>query len=590
MAHNLEVKFFNSFWLKSVKKVGGDEGWPGLPWNPAGYWAFPFGTDPTTPGSVSVGNQGMWFVEEARIKGGFDNVGVDIGVRAYVEEENPIQKHLSSSLIYSGVLNTKTGVNETNVFSISEAITRSANPANGSIQRIHAENNNLTLFQERKVSKALIDKDTIYTAEGGTQTNAANTVIGQIVPYAGEYGISKNPESFAVYAYRKYFTDKNRGLVLRLSRDGITEISSYGMRDYFRDTLATVSEDWLETTNDTTYVGTVTLSGDGLEFGMDVVSASCCGIPIGSTIEYFAGGFQPAFDNSTGEGIYVTNVTDNGDGTCHVDLSGQSTTRDWSWPVTAGVWTVRFMKVVKSRIIGGWDIHNNHYVCSIQNGPPNQTPSYSYSTVSFDESINGWTSFHSYHPKFVDSLRDKYYSFNGGKVWQHYDEITVNNRTNYYGVQEDSSITFIFNPASNIVKNFQTINYEGSNGWDVESYVSDIEQANRLNGAWVGDQDTTNSILSYEEGRYETAVPTNSGVLAVTPPYSYAGFKRKENKYVSNLVSASVPRPGEVIFGNQMSGIKGYYATIKMTTDSITQVGGMKELFAVSSNFVVSSK
>ena len=59
-------------------------------------------------------------------------------------------------------------------------------------------------------------------------------VIGQIIPYAGEYGISTNPESFAVQGYRKYFTDRSRGAVLRLSRDGITEISSYGMHDFLK--------------------------------------------------------------------------------------------------------------------------------------------------------------------------------------------------------------------------------------------------------------------------------------------------------------------------------------------------------------------
>ena len=38
-----------------------------------------------------------------------------------------------------------------------------------------------------------------------------------------------------------YFSDRSRGAILRLSRDGITEISSYGMRDFFRDNLATVT-------------------------------------------------------------------------------------------------------------------------------------------------------------------------------------------------------------------------------------------------------------------------------------------------------------------------------------------------------------
>ena len=49
------------------------------------------------------------------------------------------------------------------------------------------------------------------------------------------------------------------------------------------------------------------------------------------------------------------------------------------------------------------------------------------------------------------------------------------------------------------------------------------------------------------------------------------------------------PRPGEVIFGNQMSGIKGYFATVQISTDTITQPGGEKEIFSVASNFIQTS-
>ena len=52
--------------------------------------------------------------------------------------------------------------------------------------------------------------------------------------------VSEDPFSFAVYGYRKYFTDRKKGCVLRLSTDGITEISSYGMHDFFRDQLSAV--------------------------------------------------------------------------------------------------------------------------------------------------------------------------------------------------------------------------------------------------------------------------------------------------------------------------------------------------------------
>ena len=56
----------------------------------------------------------------------------------------------------------------------------------------------------------MIDKDAIYTQEGQPLQAASNVVIGGIVPYAGEYGISTNPESFAKFGYRKYFVDKKQ--------------------------------------------------------------------------------------------------------------------------------------------------------------------------------------------------------------------------------------------------------------------------------------------------------------------------------------------------------------------------------------------
>ena len=40
---------------------------------------------------------------------------------------------------------------------------------------------------------------------------------------------------------RRYFADPYRGSVLRLSRDGLTEISQNGMSDYFRDELQKIS-------------------------------------------------------------------------------------------------------------------------------------------------------------------------------------------------------------------------------------------------------------------------------------------------------------------------------------------------------------
>jgi len=179
----------------------------------------------------------IWHIEESRIKGGFNNTALELGVRAYLVDEEYAAERRKNAIIYSGIYNSKTGVNKLNQFSIGNNITKSVDYADGSIQKLHAEDTNLLILQEDKVSRALIDKDAIFTAEGTSIKSTSNIVIGQIIPFLGKYGISNNPESFAVKGGMKYFTDKKRGVVIRLSRDGHTEISYYGMRSWFKSNL-----------------------------------------------------------------------------------------------------------------------------------------------------------------------------------------------------------------------------------------------------------------------------------------------------------------------------------------------------------------
>jgi len=229
----IEVKYFNTFVLKKTLSSSNQPIWNGS-------FGIPAANDGGYPVVASTATDNNWAIEESRIRGGFNNTSVDFSPRAYLVEDEPNSSMLFSSLIYSGIFNSRTGVNDTNVFPVGSDITKSADPANGSIQKLYAEDTNLIVLQEYKVSRALIDKDAIYSAEGGGSVTSSNLVIGVLQPYAGNYGISQNPESFAVYGYRKYFADKNNNVVLRLSRDGMTEISGYGMKDFFRDQLNSI--------------------------------------------------------------------------------------------------------------------------------------------------------------------------------------------------------------------------------------------------------------------------------------------------------------------------------------------------------------
>ena len=530
MALTIDVNYFNSFYLKRVYGTGKvqfgasapvdgnipyayEQGW--LPiegtiipvtgirtWRTSddSFSNFVFNT---FSGSTELD----WCIEEARIRGGFNNTSVDFGVKAYIVEDNPNQQRLSNTVIYSGIFNARTGVNNTNQFSVGEEITRGVDPISGSIQRLYAEDTNLIVFQERKVNVALIDKDAIFTAEGLGISTTGRQVIGQITPVPGNWGIGKNPESFAVYGYTKYFADKEQNAVLKMEGTNIQEISLAGMTDFFRDRFN--------------------------ELG-----------PAG-------------------------------------------------------------------RLVGGYDIYNKNYVLSLQNSSDilttfpaqgqdliNNTVDLSGDTptgytLSWDERAKGWTGFATYTPNNIFSCIGKFYSTNFGKVYEHYSNPI---RNSFYGLPAEASIVqFVFNPNPNITKTFKTINYEGSNGWDVLSIESDntgeIEypigsgiyknynddttgEVREADGAGSGV--IYNQIYSYQEGAY-----SENGIQY------RAGFDRKQNKYYAVIPNNTQdPIPGEVIWGNQTMGIKGYYTTVTMSTDETTNLGGPKALFAASSEYI----
>ena len=494
----IEVKYFNSFVLKKISNAGNEIIWNGS-----------FGYPDTLPGGFPVtgaaggGIDENWAIEEARINGGFNNTSTDYGAKAYLVEEEPAGYIRFNAMIYSGIFNSRTGINRTNVFSTGEDIEKATDPANGSIQKLYAEDTNLNIFQELKINRALIDKDAIYSAEGGGAVTSSNVVIGAIQPYNGKYGISKNPESFAVYGTNKYFTDKSNNVVLSLRGGGIVEISQLGMRDFFRDKLN------------------------------------------------------------------------------ELDINN-----------------------ILGKAVGGWDIYNQQYVLSLQQKDGIKSSDTEFNTLSYDETVQGWTSLFDYRPDQMFSLRNNFYSTTASSLYKHYSTNVPRNQ--FYDVIYDSTITVVFNPEPLRSKTFSTVEYEGSNGWELTSLISDeTGKDENISSSFELFIDQTNSIPSYYGGEYVfnpvggavvnavAGLPPvyGAGYTAVfgtnNPPLERynAGFSRKENKYVANVINNSNVMNREVIFGNQISGIKGYYTTATFSTDQVTDKGGLKTLFSVGSKF-----
>jgi len=177
-------------------------------------------------------------VESNRVEDDFNASFIKNGAKASTTLDEPYsEEHRKYGLIYSGLYNASSGLNNLNQFIQAEKITKDLNPTYGSIQKLFSRTSDLIAFCEDRVVKILANKDAVFNADGNPQLVATTNVLGQATPFVGDYGISKNPESFSSESYRAYFTDKQRGAVLRLSMDGLTPISDAGMHDYFRDEL-----------------------------------------------------------------------------------------------------------------------------------------------------------------------------------------------------------------------------------------------------------------------------------------------------------------------------------------------------------------
>jgi len=548
-----------------------------------------------------------FYTEDMYIRGGFNNPPMSLGVRAFLDEEDPIQQHRFNALIYSGIYNSRTGINRTNEFPVGTNITRASNPSFGSIQKIHAEENNLVVLQENKSSRCLIDKNAIFNAEGGGSVTTSNQVLGEIIPYTGEYGIGLNPESFAIYSYRKYYIDRNRNAVLRLSNDGITEISEYGMRDYFRDQFAALNDNYTNTFILDTSITATSNTPAGNQSCISYVNNGA--LP---KAQYLIGAKILAEYNNSGTyidlGVYVTGFRTNGTNNFLLfnrTLSAASTTN---------ITEVRLETYNRSRVYGGWDSYNKQYVMSIQqnknltyNNTTGTIPKrdLTFQTLGFDEQVKGWPSKYSYMPGFMGSLKNQYFTLNNQPWGNSTTSITMGLYSQYspavphcqfYGIDNPATVSIVANSQPSIQKNFLTIDYEGMSGWQATVISSDRtgQTASRSTGGvwtggWQDNRDVTTTVLSYVQGAYDSGAPVLTGTSAITQPIFRAGFDRKENKYMANLVNASTPAPGEVSFGENISGVKGFYLDITFSTDTVTAPGQMKELYAVSLNYNVSS-
>jgi hypothetical protein len=176
-------------------------------------------------------------VESYRIYDNFLRPTMRYSPRATSVIEDYKQEEKFSSLCYSGIFKGDTSTNRLNSFNLSQANFKNLDKQYGPIQKLYAQDTNLMVLQQDKITAVLYGKNLLVDAVGGGQVASVPEVLGNQIVHPSEYGISNNPESFGKFANSVFFTDARRGAVLQMTGDQVVEISANGMKNYFRDEL-----------------------------------------------------------------------------------------------------------------------------------------------------------------------------------------------------------------------------------------------------------------------------------------------------------------------------------------------------------------
>ena len=99
-------------------------------------------------------------------------------------------------------------------------------------------------------------------------------------------------------------------------------------------------------------------------------------------------------------------------------------------------------------------------------------------TITYDEGVKGWTSFHSFIPDFMSRLNNRFFTIKDGQLYLHNDEDNPI-RNNFYGVQYETNVTFIINTEPSSIKVAKAFNIESNKAFDmsIKAYINDEESS-----------------------------------------------------------------------------------------------------------------
>lgn len=487
-------------------------------------------------------------------------------------------------------------------FNLSLTPYRDYDQSYGGIQVMKQNNEGIILWQEDKVSKILVDRNVIESAEGQGTLTTNQDKLGIQVFYRGDYGIAQQPESLNGFDGVWYFMDLKRGKYIRLSNDGITPISDYKMRNYFYNT----SKGYIESYAQTRIIGgydsrnkesiisfptlltssVTTSSGDmigglpnssaddtNLTIGVDVGVGNPDKVTFGNESRIF-GEISETFGSWGGNKYSTYDIAEKGS----VDITqGQSEILGNSaldvyveFNTTSGNFLVpSTLDANKGEI--QTPITNANYI----NLTVTTTTTQDAFTLAFYEPANRWSTFYSFIPEYMANINSLFFTFKNGDMYKH--EATGSPYNSFYGVTYPSAFTPVVNDAPFDVKAFYAVMIDGTTQLNITASTN-------LNGTTMSGD---NFVL--REGRYYGQFPfatTSSGDSAIL------AVGEVDSKQTNNLtIEGDISHSG-IFVGDTLHDNNGNTSTIQSINGNVLTIapsGGFGSgdfVFVVRNNFI----
>jgi len=143
--------------------------------------------------------------------------------RVSVVDENAKKTYFPTLIRFGGAYQVNTNLNGLNNFKYEnfDEYDRSF----GDVMRLHVRDRYLKVYQKFKVGNVPILTQIVKDSANNPLQANTDQLINKIQYYSGDYGIGDASTSLAWNNFADYFVDDYRGVVCRLSQDGITPIS-----------------------------------------------------------------------------------------------------------------------------------------------------------------------------------------------------------------------------------------------------------------------------------------------------------------------------------------------------------------------------